>query len=105
MSTRVKRISSARCSGVMSQGNVGANVGRNVGVVVVGATVGKGVVGLGEGADVTIASITSTHTFAHAQNEDESSSASQTWYSKQSRGEITEHSLGFGQLLYPGDGL
>ena len=89
----------------MSHGNVGANVGRNAGVVVVGAAVGKGVVGLGEGAGVIIASITSTHTFAHAQNEDDSSSVSQTWYSKQSRGEITEHSLGFGQLLYPGEGL
>ena len=76
-----------------------------MGLVVVGTAVGMDVVGPDEGADVLIASITSTQTFAHAQSEGESSSASQTWYSKQSRGEITEHSFGLGQLLYPGNGL
>ena len=53
----------------MSQGSVGANVGNEVGLAVVGASVGNGVVGPGEGADVN-AFVTSTHAFAHAQEED-----------------------------------
>ena len=108
----------------MSQGRVGANVGDKVGLAVVGPAVGEAVVGPGEGGDVAdkvglavvgpavgeavvgpgeggdvAVLITSTHTFAHAQDEgSESATTPQTWYSKQSRGTIGKQS-GSGQLL------
>ena len=82
----------------MPQGRVGDNVGDKVGLAVVGPAVGEAVVGPGEGGDVAVL-VTSTHTFAHAQDEgSESTTTPQTWYSKQSRGTIGKQSRS-GQLL------